>query len=96
VKLEELTKEELIWLIRRERLFSQPTERDILTARWERLTKEANDTMKDAAEEQKKYVGRTDGESWKLWMESQEWFDKGMKQSDEAQKVFEQMMAAPK
>ncbi len=90
MNLDDLTKEELVAYIR-QRHFTQPTQRDILGLRWERLTREANATMERANAESQKYIGKKDIESYRLWSEWQNVFTKGLKQSDEAEKIFNEM-----
>ena len=90
MKLEDLTHEELTWLINK-KMYPLPTEHDLLNAHWERLSREARDTMKLGTDESAKWQGRGDMVSISNWWDAQEIFTNGLKIAEEAQKVWEQM-----
>ena len=90
MKLEELTKEELLLIIRN-RIWL-PSEKDMLNARWERLSKEAQNMMNQSIEESSKWTGKKDMESYRNWRDAQDVFTAAMKKYDEAEEIFRQMM----
>jgi hypothetical protein len=90
MRLEELTKEELIAYIK-QRHFTQPTQRDMLDLRWERLTQEAKAIMELGIRESEKWTGQPGMEARRMWFEAQEIFNKGIRLSEEAEKIFDEM-----
>ena len=90
MKLEELTKEELIRLIK-DRWWPLPSHRDIITAHWQSMTEEASRIMAQANQESQKYAGIKTFEALKSWSDAQALFDKGLKLSDKAGAVFKEL-----
>ena len=90
MELEDLTKVELLKLIK-EQFFYQPSPRDILKARWETLTEEANKMMAEANFESQKWLGKRDMESLRKWGEAQNRFTEGLSLSEKADVLFKQL-----
>jgi hypothetical protein len=95
MQLEDLTKEELIIVIKNQ-MFSQPSERDMLNARWQRLKNESKVMMDESVKESEKWSKNRDVESAKKWNEATELFNKAMAISDDADKIYKQMMSLPR
>lgn len=91
MELEDLTKEELLRLIK-SRWWPQPTHRDIISAHWDRLTGESSRIMAQANEESEKWIGLKTMEALQHWHDAQLLFNKGMKLADEAETVFKELM----
>jgi len=92
MEIEDLTKEELLRLIKN-RSFYMPTQRDIVRARWESLIEEAKRITESATTESNKWTGDRTIEGYKKWRDAQELFDKGMKLYDKADIVYKELMA---
>ncbi len=91
MKIEDLTKEELIKYIHSQ--FYQPTQRDMLNLRWESVSGEARRIMAAANEESQKWTGVKTIEALKKWWDAQELFNKGLDLSDKADSLFEELIA---
>ena len=90
MNLEDLTKDELLKLIK-EQFFSQPSPRDILRVHWETLTEKANKMMDESITESKRWEGKRDIESLRKWNESQNRFTEGLALSEKADVLFKQL-----
>ncbi len=88
-KLEDLTKEELLEIIRG--CFYQPSHRDILDVRWKGMARERSRIMDGAIKESQKWQGKRDFESLQKWNDAQEKFNNGLALSDKADIVFEKL-----
>ncbi len=92
LKLEDMSKEELIKIVHQQ--FKQPTEHELLWLRWESITDEARRIRDQALKESEKWKGDTSIEGYTHWRDAQLLFDKGMKLDDKADEVYKQMEAA--
>ncbi|MDD4876750.1 MAG: hypothetical protein PHQ86_06465 [Dehalococcoidales bacterium] len=92
MKLEDLTKEELLRLIKN-RWFYPPTERDILETRHYTLLEEAKRVLDQATEDSHKWTGDKTIEGYRKWADAQELFDKGMKLYDKASAIHKEIMS---
>ena len=90
MKLEDLTKDELLKLIK-EHCFYQPIPRDILRVRWKTMAEKANKMMTEANIEAQKWQGQRDIESLRKWNDAQNRFTEGLALCDKADIVFEQL-----
>lgn len=87
LKLEDLTKKELLTLCHRWCL--NISERDIRMVRHESLYREARDLANQAQKEMKEATGDPSMEGRTRFLEAAEKFDKAMKMYDEAGKILE-------
>ena len=94
MKLEDMSKEELIKIVHQQ--FKQPTERELLFLRWESMMEQARRIRNQAIEESKKWEGQKSFEALKHWNDAQLLFNKGMKLDDKADEVYKQMEQAVK
>ncbi len=92
MKLEELTKEELISLIKKT-CYSLPNRRELLNVRWETLVAEAQRIREQAIQESQKWEGIKTLEAYEHWRDAQLLFDKGMALNKKAEVVFDELLA---
>jgi len=91
VELEELTKEELLWVIHR--YFLEVPQRQLLEARWHTLNKKAEIIMNEATKKMNDNVGGGI-ENIRLFQEASKQFDTGLALADEASQFWEVMIKA--
>ncbi len=89
MKLEDLTKEELLTLIKR--CMFQPSQRDITNVRWETMAAEASRIMDEALKESCKWTGVKGSEALMKWHNAQERFNEGLALSEKAEVVFKKL-----
>ena len=85
MEITDLTKDELLELIRIKGLQFSITERDIKKVRWNTLVKKGQRMMDEACEDMKKYHGP---QNWQKYKEQSDKFDRGMAIIDEAEKLW--------
>ena len=90
MRLEDLTKEELISLIKKT-YYSLPSQRDLLNVRWESLTGQAQRIREQSIRESRKWQGIKTPEAYEHWRDAQLLFDKGMALDKKADVVFEEL-----
>ena len=90
LELEDLTKEELISLIKKTR-YSLPNQRELLNVRWERLSGEAQRIREQSIQESQKWIGIKTPEAYEHWRDAQLLFDKGMALDDKADIIFKEL-----
>ena len=86
--LEDMTKDELIKVIRQSFAY-QPTQEKLRWIRWESMCEQAQSVMGEAVREQKLYSGKRDGESITKWMKASDKFSEGLKLADKADAFLE-------
>ena len=90
LELEDMTKEELISLIKKT-CYSLPNQRELLNVRWESLAGEAQRIREQALQESEKWVGQRTVEAYEHWRDAQLLFSKGMALDDKAAIVFKEL-----
>ena len=94
LELEDLTKQELIELIKNSIYFVFGfKQRDLIEIKWKSKSREASRIMREAIEDQALYSGKEDIASLAKWWEANKKFDKGMSLHDEADILFKELSA---
>lgn len=94
-KLEDLTKEELLALIRRN--FFHYTQRDINGVRWEAMAEKARAKMADALKDIDRLKGGIEDRRKRLeWFDAQQRFDAASKLYDQASRFFDEILMGEK
>jgi len=89
-KLEDMTKPELIKIIRQS-LAYQPTQKIMRLIRWKSMCEQTQALMNEAIKEQQLYTGKADMTSHNRWMDAQKKFDKGIKLGVKADAFWEEI-----